>query len=280
MDNPEFVTYKIKMFPSPRKLKISSHLPLDERKTTKNKQQQQQQSQNTLIFKSTRKLQQYKLIRTSFNVINAICFVKLGWLVWIQFNDDLVQHNGGVQLLLRWMDNTVYTFLKMTDLGFIIIVFPIVSYLDTIYYKSRTNVSSMFNTIVGKVMPLGGWLETHIFQNMNVVANPIYIFLLKITLINDQTSQFHQDDMSAIMKIILISFQLKTNLLNYLVCFILSIITTPLNYVIHINTLFNYQLAHQNRITLDSLSRIFQNVAFEIWMEWVSYFQKDRTATF
>lgn len=168
----------------------------------------------------------------------------------------------------------------MTDLGFIIIVFPIVSYLDTIYYKSRTNVSSMFNTIVGKVMPLGGWLETHIFQNMNVVANPIYIFLLKITLINDQTSQFHQDDMSAIMKIILISFQLKTNLLNYLVCFILSIITTPLNYVIHINTLFNYQLAHQNRITLDSLSRIFQNVAFEIWMEWVSYFQKDRTATF
>lgn len=279
MDNPKFVTYKIKMFTSPRKLKISSHLPLEETKLKRTKQQQQQNE--TVIFKSTRKLQQYKLIRSSFNVINSIWFVKLGWLVWLQLNDDLIiQQNTFLQILLRGVDNGLYTILKMTDLGFIIIVFPIVSYLDSIYYKLKINTSNMFNTMVNTILPIGGWLETNIFQTINIISNPIYNLLLKISFIENQVPSQLDQDISGVMKLLLILFNLKTNLVNYIVCLILSIFTTPLNYVFHINTLFNYQLVHQNRITLESFSRICQNVAFEIWMEWVSYFQKDRTDTY
>lgn len=268
MDNPEFVTYQIKMFPSPKKLKTRPVTIQQESRDVRKRQE------GNLIFKSTRKLQQYKLIRFSFSFINEIFLFKLVWLVWTQYNEDNIIQNKYSQTLLRWGDTGVYTVLKVTDFGFILIAYPVVRYIDSFYYKLKVGISNKMNSFIVMILPFIGWLETNIFQRLDFIFTPVYRGMTKLSFLKNNITRGEVQDRSGVLRIGTVLLQLKLLLFNYLTSTIISTFTTPVNYLIHINTLFNYQLTHQTRITFTSVCRMCQNVFIEIWLEWVHYFEK------
>lgn len=270
MDNPVFITYHVKLFPNaPRKLQISSQLDslVGNRDLTK--------GPDTFSFKSSRKLQQYRLIRFTINFLKDIFVVRLIWVFWKQYQDETRLQNKYWQPLLRLLDKGVYEFLKITDLGFIIIAFPIVTYVETQCYNLRNSFMKRINIFMSTNSSFWGWLETQLFQNVDLLFAPIYKVLVKISFIkinNNTEGGREQNNSSNMVKIFQLLMKNKIYLISYVINLIIPIFTTPFNYIIHINDLLNYQLSHQSRLNIVTLSRIFQNVAIQIWLEAVSYF--------
>lgn len=283
MSDSIFVTYHIKLFPrsSPRKLKVRSDLDIlatANNESNKNNTVLAKKRQIDLNFKSSRKLQQYRLIRFVSNAFNEFFFIRLSILLWKQHKDDSVTSNTYWLRMLKTLDRGFYNILNITDLWFLVFVFPIVSYGDSLWFNVKLLFSRTVNNLAKDISPLAKWFEKKVSKKMDFIFLPLYLFLINSILLkfgvnylkNDQPSS----ETSGLFRLIYLIFKIKLLLFDFLVKSIVSIFRKPVDYLIHINSLLNHYLSHQNRINVQSISIVIQSVIIILWLELNDYFGK------
>lgn len=283
MSDSIFVTYHIKLFPrsSPRKLKVRSDLDIlatANNESNKNNTVLAKKRQIDLNFKSSRKLQQYQLIRFVSNAFNEFFFIRLSILLWKQHKDDSVTSNTYWLRMLKTLDRGFYNILNITDLWFLVFVFPIVSYGDSLWFNVKLLFSRTVNNLAKDISPLAKWFEKKVSKKMDFIFLPLYLFLINSILLkfgvnylkNDQPSS----ETSGLFRLIYLIFKIKLLLFDFLVKSIVSIFRKPVDYLIHINSLLNHYLSHQNRINVQSILIVIQSVIIILWLELNDYFGK------
>lgn len=276
MNNSIFVTYHIKLFPRSPPRKLHRNSPLLHSLTKTNNFNTKRQID--FFFKSSRKLQQYRLIRFISNTFNGIFFIRLSILFWKQYKEESITSNKYWVRVLKLVDQGFYHILNVTDLWFVVFAFPIVSYGDSLWFNMKHIFNREFNNLIKESSPLCKWFERYVFKKVDSIFTPIYLFLIDTVLtkgkLNILKNEQLSSEVSGLVRLIYIILKIKFLIFDYLIRLLISVFQRPFNYLMRINNLLNYYLSHQNRINLISVLRLFQNVVVILWLEWKEYFGK------
>lgn len=276
MDNSEFVTYRIKLFPSP---KNQSYHYFESDVQNQGQKPRKLLQDSSMRFKSRKKLKEYRLIRFSAKFLRDVFIVKLCWRLWRQFTEDLVEPDGFGKSVLRTADFTLYKFLQASDLGILFIAFPLLSYWDRSVYRIREFIESPTTINIWEMLSVGClWFDQTILKYTDFIFLPIVHWKrdrLKntLSLVNEQHALDKFSKSSGFIQLIQLILIFKYLTIRYLLTTVINICIKPAQYIAHINGLLNRQLQLYDHISPITLLKMLSNVFVQILEEFEGHFK-------